>query len=41
MTHIVCKMYNTNRWYSFWWRVPVIDDLFYRLHNTLCPDNEA
>jgi hypothetical protein len=35
---ILCKMYNTNNWYSVWWRVPVIDSLFYELHDYYCKE---
>jgi hypothetical protein len=38
--NVLCKMYNVNRWWSFWWRVPVIDGAFYSLHDRFCPDND-
>ena len=37
-TKLICKMYDTNKWYSVWWRIPVVDNFFYKLHDYLCED---
>ena len=39
MTKLICKMYNHNKWWSVWWKIPVIDRMFYKLHDLVCKDN--
>ena len=40
MTKVICKMYNHNKWWSIWWNIRVVDALFYKLHDKLCPEHK-